>query len=428
MSYDIRRCDGRILRGLSSREVGSLCQRGDLWPDEELRSAGSADSAAWKPLSAVSKLATALAEGARVRESLSAVHPELIAAENADAVVQLVCPSGGAGSGFAIDGAGTIVTNEHVVSDATVCRIRLDSGLEAAARVMYRSDTLDLAVVKCSLPTARHIDPNLRRPAVVRQGARAFVLGYPGHVDAFSMTQGLVSALNVARDGKRWHQVSAPVNPGNSGGAVLGERGELIGVPTERANMHADGRHAEGISWAIPFEDLCSFLRQFWSEVAADRIRVPSAVDLVRECNRPDPAHEIQLAVRRLVRDRGFRVTKAEHFGNGPLRRASLVGPDGQSLDIVLDRYPFGTKEQPGPLYVFMYSGLGECPAEAAASPDFLRRVLGLNMALPHWQFAELDGALLLRYCRQADLLDASEVLNVVDDLCATIGWLKRNV
>lgn len=425
MSYSIRRFDGRILSGLAAGEVFSQCQRGDLWPDEELRSDGAA-AVVWNPLSSFGKLAPALAQGKAVRESSAVVHPEQLASENSAAVVQIVCPSGSSGSGFTIDGAGTVVTNEHVVSDATVCRVRLHSGLESAARVLHRSDTLDLAVVKCALPTARHIDPNVRRPASVRQGARAFVLGYPGHVDAFSMTQGLVSALNVARSGKQWHQISAPVNPGNSGGAVLGERGELIGIPTQRADLHADGRHAEGISWAIPFEDVCGFLRQFWGEVEAGRIRIPSAIDLVRECNRPDPAHELQLAVRRLVRDRGFRVIEVDHFTEGPLRRASLVGPRGEGLVVVIDHYPLGTRERPGPHYVFMYSALGEFPAEAAASASFHARILGLNMTLPHWQFAESEGQLVLRYCRQAELLDATEVLNVVDDLVATLGWLAE--
>lgn len=425
MPYAIRRYDGRILRGLSGGDVMSACRRGELWPDEELRSEDGDSRGRWASLSSVGKLADALAEGVARRTGLEPLHPEHLTRDNAPAVVQVISPSGG-GTGFAIDANGIVLTNDHVVSDATVCRIRFHNGLESAARVIRRAESLDLAAVKCALPTPGFIDPNVRRPLTLNQGARAFALGYPGHVDTFSITAGLVSALNVSRDGLRWHQVSAPVNPGNSGGPVLGERGELIGIATQRENKYADGRHTEGIAWAIPFEEVSSFTKRLWTEIEEGTLSVPSSSDLMRECTRPDPAEEVQLAIRRLVRDCDYRVLDVSHFEGGALRSASLAGPAGEQLQLVIDRYPLSPDGNSGPWYLFMHSSLGQIPADAQRSPDFHRRVLEFNTRLPHWHFAEHEGQLVLRFCRQANLLDAVEVLQVVEDLEVISSWLTR--
>lgn len=422
MSYTIRRYDGRVLEGWSGSDVKHGCIRGELWPDEELR---SQDGRRWSALSAVPSLAEALAQGAAMRASTEPLHPERLTKDNAPAVVQ-VMSSCGSGTGFAIDSEGMVLTNDHVVSESTVCRVRFHNGLESAARVIRRGDSVDLAAVKCALPTPSFMDLNARRPASVAQGARAFALGYPGHVDCFSITAGLVSALNVTRQQMRWHQISAPVNPGNSGGPVLGERGELIGVATQRESWHSDGRHTEGIAWAIPFEEVCAFTRRLWSEILDGHVSVPSSSDLMRECIRPDPADEIQLAVRRLVREQGFRVLESSNFNGGPLRSARLAGPEGELVDIVLDRYPLSPDRDSGPWYLYMYSPLGEIPADANAAVGFHRRALELNMKFPHWHFAESDGRLLLRLCRQANLLDAVEVLHAVEDLQGIANWMHH--
>jgi hypothetical protein len=64
-----------------------------------------------------------------------------------------------------------------------------------------------------------------------------------------------------------------------------------------------------------------------------------------------------------------------------------------------------------------MYSMCGTIPGEAAEIASFRKAILEHNCMTPHWQFAERDGDLHLRYCRQADLLDSSEVIHAVEDL-----------
>jgi hypothetical protein len=146
----------------------------------------------------------------------------------------------------------------------------------------------------------------------------------------------------------------------------------------------------------------------------------------MRECTRPDPAEEVQLAIRRLVRDCDYRVLDVSHFEGGALRSASLAGPAGEQLQLVIDRYPLSPDGNSGPWYLFMHSSLGQIPADAQRSPDFHRRVLEFNTRLPHWHFAEHEGQLVLRFCRQANLLDAVEVLQVVEDLEVISSWLTR--
>ncbi len=407
MSYSIRRIDGRVVQGLSAKDVRGRAERGELWPDEEIQDEGRPG---WQPLSKVPQLADALATGEAARANTTTRDAESLVREMGPAVLHLLS-SGSYGTGFAIDAEGTILTNQHVVFDTTMCRIRFQSGLESTGRVLLRSPRLDLAIVRCALPTPDHLELPARRPTRLTQGSRACALGYPSPLGVFTVTEGLLSAQSVQLDGLRWHQISAAVNPGNSGGPVMGGRGELIGVATLK------GVQTEGVAWAIPFEDVVGFVRQFWSEVESGHIGIPSAIELMRETSRPPHGGEIRLAVRRLSLEYGFRLLKSRTDSDGVLRTAHMVSPHGVPLSIHLDPYPPGNTSPDAFEYLYMYSSLGKIPAEAASSPRFLGDLLSHNQLTPHWQFSIRDDELILRYCRDARLLDSSEVVVVAEDL-----------
>lgn len=158
----------------------------------------------------------------------------------------------GQGSGFIIDGNGTILTNAHVVEDADNVTVILKDGRSFQGEVLGVDELTDLAVVRIpiqgeSLPTAPLGDSDR-----VQVGDWAIAVGNPLGLDN-TVTLGIVSTLNrssamVGIPDKRldFIQTDAAINPGNSGGPLLDEAGEVIGINTAiRAN-------AMGIGFAIP--------------------------------------------------------------------------------------------------------------------------------------------------------------------------------
>ncbi|GAB4365679.1 MAG: HhoA/HhoB/HtrA family serine endopeptidase [Elainellaceae cyanobacterium] len=157
----------------------------------------------------------------------------------------------GQGSGFIVDGNGTILTNAHVVEDADRVTVILKDGRRFDGTVSGVDEVTDLAVVKIdtseSLPTV-----SLGNSDDVQVGDWAIAVGNPLGLDN-TVTLGIVSTLNrssalVGIPDKRldFIQTDAAINPGNSGGPLLNEQGEVIGINTAiRAN-------AMGIGFAIP--------------------------------------------------------------------------------------------------------------------------------------------------------------------------------
>ncbi|PSB14517.1 serine protease [filamentous cyanobacterium CCP2] len=158
----------------------------------------------------------------------------------------------GQGSGFIVDGNGTILTNAHVVENADRVTVILKDGRSFDGEVTGVDEVTDLAVVKINirgegLPTAP-----LGNSDQVQVGDWAIAVGNPLGLDN-TVTLGIVSTLNrssamVGIPDKRldFIQTDAAINPGNSGGPLLNERGEVIGINTAiRAN-------AMGIGFAIP--------------------------------------------------------------------------------------------------------------------------------------------------------------------------------
>ena len=158
----------------------------------------------------------------------------------------------GQGSGFIVDGAGIVLTNAHVVSDADTVTVTLRDGRTFDGEVKGADDALDLAVVKINgddLPVAP-----LGHSANVEVGNWAIAVGNPLGLDN-TVTLGIVSTLNRASSqvgitDKRidFIQTDAAINPGNSGGPLVNANGQVIGINTA---IRAD---AEGIGFAIPID------------------------------------------------------------------------------------------------------------------------------------------------------------------------------
>ncbi len=155
----------------------------------------------------------------------------------------------GQGSGFITRSDGVVLTNAHVVEGANEVSVTLSNGRSFTGKVLGSDPLTDIAVVKVvaeGLPVAP-----LGNSARVRPGEWAIAIGNPLGLDN-TVTAGIISAIqrtNAIGEGQRvpYIQTDAAVNPGNSGGPLINDRGQVIGVNT--AIRQAPGA---GLSFAIP--------------------------------------------------------------------------------------------------------------------------------------------------------------------------------
>lgn len=158
----------------------------------------------------------------------------------------------GSGSGIIFDKEGYIVTNDHVIDGASSVTVTLSGGRKVTARIIGSDPKTDLAVLKIdvkNLPAAKFGDSSK-----VRVGDTAIAIGNPlGEEFAGSVTAGVVSALNrsMTVDGRTYKviQTDAAINGGNSGGALVNEAGEVIGINSLKISS------AEGMGFAISINE-----------------------------------------------------------------------------------------------------------------------------------------------------------------------------
>jgi S1-C subfamily serine protease len=145
-----------------------------------------------------------------------------------------------AGSGVVISTRGEILTNSHVVEACTEITVHLPSegNVDKPATLVARDERNDLAVIRVTRANIRAAAVAVFRDGVpVRAGDAAVALGYPLSgllASAANVSVGNVSALAGLRDDSRYLQISAPVQPGNSGGPLLDASGHLIGIVTAK--------------------------------------------------------------------------------------------------------------------------------------------------------------------------------------------------
>lgn len=154
------------------------------------------------------------------------------------------------GSGVITDPAGFVVTNYHVVAEATDIKVQLADGRIADPKVIGLDVDTDLALLKIELPDLPIM--NLGRSDTLRIGEVVLAIGNPYGLSQ-TVTQGIVSATGRTQLGlsrfENFIQTDAAINTGNSGGALVNLRGELVGINTAVLSSQFS---AEGIGFAIP--------------------------------------------------------------------------------------------------------------------------------------------------------------------------------
>jgi S1-C subfamily serine protease len=180
------------------------------------------------------------------------------------------------GSGFVIDTAGHIVTNDHVVEDANKFTVRFgEEGDPIPAKLVGKDPSSDLAVLS--------IDPNavkgglkplqLASSKSLRPGEAAIAIGSPFGLSG-TVTTGIISALNREIEAPNGFsipgavQTDAAINPGNSGGPLLDSAGRVIGVNSQIASSSGGNT---GVGFAVPVDSIRDVIPRLVKDGKIDR-------------------------------------------------------------------------------------------------------------------------------------------------------------
>ena len=179
------------------------------------------------------------------------------------------------GTGFLIDGKGYIVTNAHVLkgsSFVSVVNKKGDESKEFKAKIIYVDTKSDIAILKITdddYTPLKSLPYSIAKKSSVNLGEEVFTLGYPRNEITYS--KGDVSAKTGYNGDTLSFQVQMPANPGNSGGPLLNQDGEVIGIISRRET------DVEGVSFAIKSKNIYSVIEQLKDEDSiSKKIKLPS--------------------------------------------------------------------------------------------------------------------------------------------------------
>lgn len=211
----------------------------------------------------------------------------------------------GFGSGVIISKDGYIITNNHVVENATEVSVSLNDNREFTAKVVGADKMSDIALIKIDGDDFPYL--TFGNSDALQVGEWVLAVGNPFNLTS-TVTAGIVSAKNrgnVMGEGlgiQSFIQIDAAVNPGNSGGALVNTRGELVGINTA---IYSQTGNFAGYAFAVPISiagKVAADLKEFGTvQRAMLGIQVPNIENIRRED--PDKARELSQIKGVLVED-----------------------------------------------------------------------------------------------------------------------------
>lgn len=261
----------------------------------------------------------------------------------------------GTGSGFVYDKEGHIVTNNHVVADASTINVIFSDGTSAKAKVVGTDSYSDLAVIQVDVPADKLVPVELGDSTNLQPGQKVIAIGNPYGL-AGTMTTGIVSAVGrtLPETGSQSNddnsststssfinpeiiQTDAAINPGNSGGPLLDSHGMVIGVNTaiRSASSSVTGQASNsGIGFAVPVNTVKRIIPQL---IAEGEVSYPYLGITSRD----------GLKLSTIADKLGVNVTDGvlvfEVVANGPAAKAGLRGGDAQNtVDVQGAPVPLG--------------------------------------------------------------------------------------
>lgn len=208
---------------------------------------------------------------ARQEQPTPAPTPQLAAAvyaHVAPSVVQVTAkgasgePSSGAG--VIVDDMADILTSLHVIDGGTNIQVTFNDGTTSPVEIVSRLPDRDIAVLRALAPPARFQPATMGNPGRLSIGDPAFVIGHPFGL-AGSLSTGVISGLDRAMTAPNLSQpitgliqFDAAVNPGNSGGPLVDQRGDVVGIVTGLVNPA--GKVFSGVGFAVTIDSAAAGL------------------------------------------------------------------------------------------------------------------------------------------------------------------------
>lgn len=171
----------------------------------------------------------------------------------------------GLGTGFIVTSEGYIVTNQHVSGDQnSICYVTLEDGRNYEATVVWADSDIDLSVIKINAKNLSFV--KLGNSDNIKIAQKVYAIGNPiGYEFQRSVTSGIISGLErtikIEESEKTYYmenliQTDATINLGNSGGPLINEEGEVIGINSVKITT------AEGIGFAIPIDNVKPIIKK----------------------------------------------------------------------------------------------------------------------------------------------------------------------
>jgi S1-C subfamily serine protease len=147
------------------------------------------------------------------------------------------------GTGFLFGSQDYIITNYHVVKGTSEVKVKFTNGESINAEVVARDTQNDIAVLKLTKsPSFQSREMKFGDSSRVRMGDEVFTIGYP-HIGIMGLkpkyTKGVISAVTGIKDDPTVFQTTVPIQPGNSGGPLFNDKGEVVGLTTSSLSLLA---------------------------------------------------------------------------------------------------------------------------------------------------------------------------------------------
>ncbi len=204
-------------------------------------------------------------------------------AEEAYESVFVIYSGNALGSGFAV-GGNCIVTNAHVIENKKSITVATYGGAEYQASVLGINEYEDIAVLIVKDAAFPYLD--IADLSTMKTGDDIYAIGAPKGM-AYTLTKGGISAKERTIGDQTYIQIDAPINQGNSGGPLLNDNGQVLGMNTLKMS------DSEGIGLAIPITRVCQYLQSLGIELddsgnVVDKIEVPDNAPPTQAPTKPE--------------------------------------------------------------------------------------------------------------------------------------------
>ncbi len=171
-----------------------------------------------------------------------------------DGVLAIETDQGASGSGFFVGSKCHVITNEHVISGASTIVLKTSQRRLYLGQILATDSQRDLAILTTNAPNCAALELQETDTAII--GTEIFAVGNPLGLQGM-VTKGIISARRTTSEGIKYMQIDAGLNPGNSGGPLVNQRGKVLGVNTFKLKGY------EGLNFAVSSEEVGAAFGRF---------------------------------------------------------------------------------------------------------------------------------------------------------------------